>query len=261
MFNAIREIIKYRDLLMMLTFRDIRIRYKQAAMGFMWAIFMPIVGISAGIVIKKAISIVSGTDIEMLGIVSIAVKFLPYSFFIKALQFSVSSLVGNSQLITKIYFPKAVLPLAAIFACLFDLIVAAAGLILILALVKLGISAYVLWMPILILFLFLYSAGLGLVLASANLFYRDVKYVIETILMFGIFYTPVFYDASDFGKYSVYLLLNPVGSILECINSVVVLKQAPEYGWLLYAGVMSFAMFFVGMKVFQKNQSLFAENI
>src|SRR3989338_5230744 len=111
--SMIGEIIKYRDLLFMLTFRDIRIRYKQAAMGFLWAIFMPIVAVAAGILIKKAMAVVSGHYVDVTEIVSISVKVLPWTFFISSLRFSVQSLVGNSALITKIYFPKAVLPLAA----------------------------------------------------------------------------------------------------------------------------------------------------
>jgi lipopolysaccharide transport system permease protein len=101
------ELIKYRDLLWMLTLRDIRIRYKQAAMGFLWAIFMPIVAIAAGVLIKTAMSLVAGTPPDLSGAVSIAVKTLPWTFFISAIRFAVQSLVGNSSLVTKIYFPRA----------------------------------------------------------------------------------------------------------------------------------------------------------
>jgi len=75
------ELFKYRDLLYMLTFRDIRIRYKQAAMGFLWAIFMPIVAVAAGMFIKKAIAVLSGNDLDMVAVVSISVKILPWTFF------------------------------------------------------------------------------------------------------------------------------------------------------------------------------------
>ena len=97
-----KELYKYRDLLFMLTFRDIRIRYKQAAMGFLWALFMPIVAVAAGVLIKKAMAVVSGQYVDLLGIVSISVKVLPWTFFISSLRFSVQSLVGNSPLIIEL---------------------------------------------------------------------------------------------------------------------------------------------------------------
>jgi len=257
----IRELFKYRDLMFMLTFRDIRIRYKQAAMGFLWALFMPMVAVAAGILIKKAMAVVSGSHIELREVVSISVKVLPWTFFISSLKFSVQSLVGNSNLITKIYFPKAVLPLASILACLFDFTIAATVLIVLLSIVKLGVSIYIFWIPLILIILFLFTAGLGLVLAAANLFFRDVKYVVEVILMFGIFFTPVFYSVETFGNWRTLLLLNPVGSVLESINSAVVLKQMPDLFWLGYAGVSAIAMFYTGLIFFQKKEHLFAENV
>jgi len=258
MFN---EIIKYRDLLFMLTLRDIRIRYKQAVMGFIWAIFMPIVAVLAGVLIKKAMSVVSGKPMDLAGVASIAVKVLPWTFFISAIKFSVHSLVGNSSLITKIYFPREVLPLSSILACLFDFMVSSVTLCILLIVVRIGISIYILWVPLIIVFLILFTTGLGLLLASANLFYRDIKYIVEIILMFGIFFTPVFYDASMFGEWRNILLLNPVGSILESINAAVVLHKMPDLIWLSYAGIISISIFLVGMTLFNKNEPLFAENI
>lgn len=256
-----KEILKYRDLMFMLTFRDIRIRYKQAAMGFLWAIFMPIVAVAAGVLIKKAMAVVAGQSIDMLGIVSISVKVLPWTFFISSLRFSVQSLVGNSALVTKIYFPRAVLPLASIIACMFDLAIATVVLIVLLTIFKLGVSVYLLWLPVILIALFLFTAGLGLLLAASNLFFRDVKYIVEIILMFGIFFTPVFYSAEHFGNWKVFLLINPIGSILETVNQTIVLKQSPDLFWLGYAVVCSIVMFLIGFSVFQKQEPFFAENI
>jgi len=256
-----KELLKYRDLLFMLTFRDIRIRYKQAAMGFLWALFMPIVAVAAGVFIKKAMAVVSGQQVDMIGIVSISVKVLPWTFFISSLRFSVQSLVGNSSLITKIYFPKAVLPLASIFACFFDFCIAVAVLSVLLIFFKLGVSIYLLWVPLLILLLFLFTVGLGLFLSAANLFFRDIKYVVEIILMFGIFFTPVFYTADQFGNWQALLLVNPIGSLLEALNDVVVLQRMPNLMWLGYAAVSSAITFMLGIVTFQKYEPVFAENI
>ncbi|RJP28756.1 MAG: hypothetical protein C4533_02920 [Candidatus Omnitrophota bacterium] len=255
------DLIKYRDLLFMLTLRDIKIRYKQAVMGFFWAIFMPIMAVLAGVLVKKAIAVVSGKPMDFAGVISISVKVLPWTFFISSIRFAVQSLVGNANLVTKVYFPKEVLPLSSTIACLFDFLIAGLALSVMLVFVKVGVSIHLFWLPVIILFLVLFTAGLSLLLSSANLFFRDVKYVVEVILMFGIFFTPVFYEASIFGKWKALLLLNPVGSLLESINKVVVLHQTPDAPWLIYAGATSLLTFFIGMMIFQKNEPYFAENI
>ena len=148
----IKNILQCRDLLFMLTMRDIRVRYKQAAMGFLWAVFMPVVAVLAGVLIKKAMSVVSGRPMELEGIVTISVKVLPWTFFVSALKFSVQTLVGNSSLVTKIYFPRAVLPLSAILACLFDFSLAILVLAVLLVVLKVGACIYLLWLSLLLIF-------------------------------------------------------------------------------------------------------------
>lgn len=261
MIKAIKEIFEYRDLLMMLTMRDLRVRYKQASMGILWAIFMPIIAVCAGILIKKAMAVISKSPLEIDSIVSITVKTLPWTFFISSIRFSVQALVGNSSLVTKIYFPRAVLVLASILACLFDFFVATIVTVILLTILKVGVSVYLLWIPLLLVLLVIYTFGLGLILSSANLFYRDVKYVVEIILMFGIFFTPVFFEASDFGRWGALMMANPIGSILEELNKVIVLHQMPDVFWLTYAVLTSLLVLGFGISVFHKTEPLFAENI
>ena len=261
MIQMLKEIIEYRDLTMMLTLRDLRVRYKQAAMGFLWAIFMPIVAVLAGVLIKKAMSVVSQQALDNQGIISISVKVLPWTFFISSIRFSVQSLIGNSALVTKIYFPRAVLVLSSILACLFDFSIAVAVLVILLVIFKAGVSVYLVWLPLLLASLILFTVGLGLLLSAANLFYRDIKYVVEIILMFGIFFTPVFYSVETFGKLKPFMLLNPLGSILEQINKVVVLHQMPDMFWMTYAALASLATCIIGMIIFHATEPYFAENI
>jgi len=261
MIQMIKEILQYRDLTMMLTMRDLRVRYKQAAMGFLWAIFMPMVAVSAGVLIKKAMAVVAQHPLDTQGIVSISVKVLPWTFFISSIRFAVQVLVGNSSLVTKIYFPRAVLVLATVLACLFDFGVAVLVLTVMLTIFKVGVSIYLLWAPFILLLLIIYTFGLSLLLSAANLFYRDIKYVVEIILMFGIFFTPVYYTAESFGRWKPLMLLNPLGSILEELDKVVVLHQAPDALWLSYAAATSLIMFIVGMIIFHQTEPYFAENI
>ncbi|MBN2119597.1 MAG: ABC transporter permease [Candidatus Omnitrophica bacterium] len=256
-----RELFQYRELLRAFTYRNIKIRYKQTIMGFLWAIFMPAVIVLSGIVIKKAIAIVSGRPLELAEIVSVSVKALPWAFFIGAIKFSVNSLVGNMNLVKKIYFPREVFPISYIFVQLFDFLIAIAFLTLVLIFARIGLSIYLLYVPFLIIFLVLFTIGLALILSCGNVFFRDVRYIVDVVLTFGIFFTPVFYEASMFKDWKIILLLNPVASILESMNAVVVFHKMPDIFWFTYAGVASAVMFISGLSVFHKSEQIFAEVI
>jgi lipopolysaccharide transport system permease protein len=261
MREMVHELIQYRHLLFMLTRRDIRIRYKQSVMGFLWAIFMPMVIVGAGILVKKAISMLSGNPMELSQLASVSVKAIPWAFFMGSVRFAAGSLIGNINLVTKIYFPREVLPISATLANLLDFAVASILLAVILLFAKIGISVYLLWIPILILLLILNTVGIGMFLSCANLFFRDVKYIVEVILTFGIFFTPVFYEAKMFGKWETILLLNPIGSILEAINDVVVLHQAPNLYWVGYSAIWAIGGLLLAWTIFHKAEYAFAENI
>jgi len=261
MRETINELIQYRHLLFMLTWRDIKVRYKQSVMGFLWAIFMPMMIVCAGILVKKGFSIVSGKPMEFMELASVSVKALPWAFFVGSIRFATNSLVGKSNLVTKIYFPREVLPLSSVLANLFDFAVAAVVLFVILVIAGIGASIYLLWLPVLLILLILITAAFGLFLSCSNLFFRDVKYIVEVILTFGIFFTPVFYEVKMFGKWAPIMLLNPIGSILEAINDVVVLHHPPDFLWLTYSACWAIIGFLVSWKIFDNLEPAFAENI
>lgn len=261
MKEMVHELIQYRQLIFILTWRDIKIKYKQTIMGFLWAILMPMLIVSAGVLIRKAFSMISGKPVELQELASIMVKALPWSFFITSIKFGTNSLVGNSNLVTKIYFPREVFPLSAVFASLFDFFVASGALIIILWIAGIGISMQIFWVPFIMFFLVLLTTGLSLIFACANLFFRDVKYIVEVIVTFAIFFTPVFYDASMLGKWEPIILLNPVGSMLENLSAVIVFHEAPKPFWLLYSALCAIGLFFISWIIFHKAEVYFAENI
>ena len=252
---------QYKDILTMLTWRDIRVRYKQSIMGFAWAILMPVLIVGSGLIVMVAFAALSGKPISKLDVLSVAVKSVPWAFFVGAIRFSTNSLVMNKELVSKIYFPREILPFASVLANLFDFIVAGAVLSIVLVVLGIGASIYLLWLPVILAMLLLLSAGLGILLACANLFFRDVKYLVEVVLTYGIFFTPVFYSANALGKYGKLLLLNPVGPILESIRNVVILHRSPDLRWLAYSAAWSVIGFLISWKLFQKAEPSFAESV
>jgi lipopolysaccharide transport system permease protein len=259
--DYVKELFNYRELLFIIVWRDIVIKYKQSIMGFLWALFMPMLIIASGILVKYAMAAVSGKPMVISDVVTVSIKALPWSFFVGSIRFATNSLMGNSNLVAKIYFPKEIFPIAAVFSNLFDFVIAGSFLAVILIIAQIGWSNHVLWVPVLIIMLIILAIGIGLLLSALNLFFRDIKYLVEVLLTFGIFFTPVFYEAEMFGKWSSLLLLNPVAPILEAFNACIVLHHSPDFRWLAYSTVFSCLLINVSYLFFKRLESTFAENI
>lgn len=282
MFAALREasteVWDHRDLLEQLTIRDVKLRYKQAAMGFMWAVFMPCLIVLSGLIIRYAMARISGQSLVAADIANIAVKGVGWAFFVGALGFATASLVGNSSLVTKIYFPREVLPLSAVAAQSFDTAIGLVTLIVILPFLGVTVHLSLLWVPVLLLLLVLFTTGASLFLSCANLFYRDVKYIVQIVLMFGIFFTPVFFEPSMLGARGAHLaMLNPLTGILEGLRISIVTGQGllhpittmvhgietPVWEpWELgYSAFCAIVGMFAATAMFRRLQPLFAEYI
>ncbi len=124
MLQAIKEVIYRRDLLYMITWREIKVRYKQSVMGMLWAVLMPTAIVCAGLIVRYAFATVSGRPVALYDLTSVAVKAAPWAFFVSAIRFGTNSLVSNASLVTKIYLPRLVFPVAAVLSALFDFLIA-----------------------------------------------------------------------------------------------------------------------------------------
>lgn len=259
--SHIQELRRHRELLYMLAWKDIQVKYKQSIMGILWAILMPLLIVSAGVLVKYAISIASGKQFDSRQVATVSVKSIPWAFFVASVRFSSNSLIANRNLVTKIYFPKELLPFASILSQLVDFVVAAAALSVILGLAGVGVSPQLLWLPLLALLIVMLVTGLGTMLSAAALFFRDVKYIVELLLTFAIFFTPVFFEVEMFSGFEVYLLLNPVAPILEGVDRVVVHQKSPDVYWLLYSGIFASLLLVVAYSLFKRAEPKFAESI
>jgi ABC-type polysaccharide/polyol phosphate export permease len=265
-----KEVYAYRELLLALTYRDIRVKYKQAVMGIAWVFFMPVLAICSGILFRLAMAIFSGQPLQMAAVVGVMVKSVPWLLFASIVGSSSNSLLANMGLITKIYFPREVVPLSGVLSALFDFSISLFGLTLIITAIGLlagdGSSGIVaswslLLIPALLALLVLLGAGLGLFLAAANLFFRDVKYIVQVMLQFGIFFSLVYFTYEELGQYGWLLLLNPVSPVLESLRTIVTSGQVDPLllPWLGYSTIIALLAAMVGCWVFDKAEYLFAE--
>ena len=272
------ELWAYRGLAYELTRRDIRVRYKQTIMGFGWAVLMPMLVVLSGSLVRFAMSYVSGHHLAVEELAGIAVKAIPWSFFVGSMGFATASLVGNANLMTKIYFPREMLPLAATLAQSFDSTIGTVALLIVCPLVGVHFGLGLLWAPLLAASVFLFTSGSALLAGCANLFLRDVKYLVQVLLTFGIFFTPVFFEPYMFGRVGArVMMLNPLAPLLEGLRLSVVYNHqlldtvvvntahGPVVAWspwyLAYSVTCAVVMFFVGVLVFHRAENKFAEYV
>lgn len=249
------------ELLLMITSREITVRYKQSVMGILWALFMPALVVGAGLVVRAAVSHLSGKPLAGDALAAMTVKALPWAFFVSAIRMATNSLTANSNLVTRARCPRIVFPLSAILSALFDLAVATLPLVLVLVVVGTPLSVQLLWVVPLLAVLILLTSGLGVILATANLFYRDVKYIVEVVLMFAIFFTPVLFEAHMLGQWQTWVWFNPIAPLLEGLYSTVVLARPPELAWVAYSSAVAVVVSGGAWLMFRKLEPAFADNI
>ena len=252
---------RWWDLVVMLAWRDIRIKYKQSVMGFLWAILMPALVVGAGIAVQYGLGWYSGRQVDARNLAAVAVKSVPWAFFVASLRFATTSLIANTTLVTKVYLPREVFPIAAVLSQFADFCVAAAAVAAILALTGVGASVELLWVPVLVLGLVALCLGLGMFLSAGALFFRDVKYLVDAVITFAIFFTPVFYPVEIFGRHAGVAMLNPVAPLLVGLADVVVAHRAPSLAWTAYALGVAAACCAGGVLAFRRLEPLFAERI
>jgi lipopolysaccharide transport system permease protein len=262
MRGALEELVDRRDLLYMIAWREIKIRYKQSVMGFMWAILLPAVIVTAGIVVRYGMSAMSGKQLSGQEIAGITVKGLVWAFFAGSLRFSSTSLIGNPNLVTKIYMPREIFQVAAILSQLLDFGVAAGLVFVVFLVTRLGAGSWqLLWVPLLLAIVIALATGWALLLSAACLFFRDVKYLVEVVITFAIFITPVFYNVEMFQKWANLLMLNPLAPLIEGLEKCIVYGSAPNLPWVAYSAAVALASLLAGFYFFKKWEPGFAESI
>jgi lipopolysaccharide transport system permease protein len=214
----LRDLWAYRDLLYFLTWRDIKVRYKQTALGAAWAIIQPLFTMLIfTLFFGKLAGIPSdGIPYPLFAFAAL----LPWTFFANAVTNSGNSLVGSANLITKVYFPRLIIPAAAVAAGLVDLAVAFTLLIGLMAWYRVGPSTGLLLLPVLVLLLTMLALGVGMWMSALNVKYRDIRYALPFCIQLWMFATPIIYPLSMVpSKWRWLLALNPLTGIIEAFRA------------------------------------------
>ncbi len=257
--EMVREQIDYRELLVRMTLRDLLLRYKQTLMGSAWAVFMPLVNTAVfSVIFTRVAPIDTGLPYPLYAYTGL----LAWNFFASSQRFAVVSLTSNSNLVTKVYCPREIFPFSSIVVSLVDFAVASTVLVALMAYYRVGVSWTLACLPLIILVHVAFTAGMALLLAMANLFYRDVKYLFEIVLAVWMLATSVVYPIDRIGgRLAALLALNPMTPIIDAYRAVLLHGALPPPGPFLAATATSLALLAVGWVVFHRAEFWFAENI
>jgi ABC-type polysaccharide/polyol phosphate export permease len=151
--------------------------------------------------------------------------------------------------------------MSSVLTSLFDMAIAIPVLVFLLPFAGAQWSVTMLWVPLLLLLMILFTAGLCILFSAANLFFRDIKYLVEVVLTFAIFFTPVLYDARLAGKWRWVLMLNPIAPILDGLDGSIVRHQQPDLVWIAYSMGISIFLFWGGVVFFRRLEPRFAESV
>jgi lipopolysaccharide transport system permease protein len=210
----LHELWEYRELLYFLIWRDIKVRYKQTALGASWAIIQPVFTMLVFSLFFGHLGKIPSDGIPY-PIFSFA-ALVPWTFFANGLGQSSNSLVGNANLITKIYFPRLIVPLASVFSGIVDFLLAFVVLLGMMLYYGLVPTLNVLWLPLFVLLALVTSLGVGLWFSALNVEYRDVRYVVPFITQFWLFATPIAYPSSLLPEpWRTIYGLNPMVGVVE----------------------------------------------
>jgi ABC-type polysaccharide/polyol phosphate export permease len=260
--SDLREIVAeqaaYRELLCQMTRRDLLLRYKQTVIGFGWAVFMPLVNtIVFSMVFMKVAPVSTGLPYPLFAYCGL----VAWNFTAASLRFGVNSLTGNVSLVTKVYFPREILPVSAVLVSLVDFAVGSLLLVAMMAYYQIAPGWAVLALPAVVAVHVAFTIAVALSLAMANLFYRDVKYLFEIAITVWMFATSVLYPVTVVGgRLQLLLQLNPMTHIIEAYRSVLLRGELPPASFAATAvGAVLCAT--VALVVFHRAEYRFAENI
>lgn len=253
------EIWLFRELLGFLVWRDVKIRYRQTFLGGLWAILQPLIGM---VVFGSLFSRVPGLGNAFQPYtLFVFAGLVPWSFFANAIGLASNSLLGNEQMVRKTYFPRIFIPLGTVAAFGLDMVVSLGFMALLMLYYRFPVTPALIWLPVFVIGVFLFTAGLGMILAAANVQYRDIKYVVPFFTQMALFMTPVIYPMSYLPrKLRALVLLNPMAGMVEGFRHSV-LGTPVSWGLVVGSYVACIVIFIGGVFFFVRVERKFADII
>ena len=269
MIERLAELIRYRELIRNLVSRDLKVRYRNSALGFLWSLLNPLAMMA---VFTVVFTFMMPNDTVDRFPVFVLCALLPWNFFRDSVMGSTASIVNNSSLIKKVYFPREVLPLSAILSNLINFLLALTVLFAMLFVFRVRLTRWALLLPLVIFTQLLFTLGLGFMLSTANVFYRDTAMIMDVVMLAWFFVTPIFYPIDilpqhrlvlglDLNIHRLTYILNPMASLISTYRVILFHGARPALDFFLRTFFTSLLILIVGQFVFMRYSSVFAEEV
>ena len=253
-----REMVEYRDLLRFLIWRDIKVLYAQSSLGIGWAIVQPVVSMIVFTIIFGRLAQVSSDGVPYAIFTFTAL--VPWTYFANSLTQGTASLIANANMLSKVYFPRLMLPLSSVFAKLVDFGIAMVLLFVMMAWYGFVPGAGALLLPLLVLMMILCAAGLSMWLTALAIQYRDIKHAINFIVQLLMYAAPVVYPASLIPQqYRLLYAVNPMVGVIEGFRSALLGTQPMPWDLLAIGGGSSLLLALSGAMYFRRKERIFAD--
>lgn len=255
----LNEVWAYRELLLFLTMRDIKVRYKQTVIGAAWAIIQPLMTMVVFSIFFGALAKIPSDGIPY-PIFSFA-ALVPWSLFAYGLTEASNSLVGSGNLIKKVYFPRLIIPLSSVMAGVIDFLLAFAVLLIMMLCFGIVPTWNVLWLPLLVLLTLVTSLGVGMWLSALNVEFRDIRYIIPFLTQFWMFITPIAYPSSLIENETLRALygLNPMAGVVEGFRWALLGTDTAPGPVIIVSALAAVGLLVSGMYYFRRMEKSFAD--
>jgi lipopolysaccharide transport system permease protein len=255
-----RELWSYRELAYFLAWREIKVRYKQTAIGVAWAVLQPLAMMAVFTVFFGRLASMPSEGIPYPLFAFAAL--LPWQLFSRTITESTNSLVADQRLITRVYFPRIIIPLATIVSGMVDFAISAGLLVGLMLFYGVVPGVEVIWLPVFILLMLIAALGVGLWLSALNVEYRDVRYVLPFVNQFWLFVTPVVYSSSLVPeRWQVVYGLNPMVGVVEGFRWALLGAGKGPSPMLIVSAVIAVALFVGGILWFQRREQTFVDRL
>ncbi|NUM47658.1 MAG: ABC transporter permease [Anaerolineales bacterium] len=261
------ELWRYRELIVFLTWRDLKVRYKQTLLGASWAILQPVLSMIVFTLIFGGVGRMA-EGLEIPYPIFSYTALLPWGLFSKALTDAGRSLVTNRNMLTKIYFPRLAIPLASVFSGLVDFAIQFAVLIILMFYYQTTgtVTSSVVWaLPLFLLLTLITALGVGLWLSALNVIYRDVGYTLPFLTQLWFFITPIVYPLSKavdrYPSWEWLFAINPMTGVVEGFRWALLGLDQPDFGLMAISSVIAVALLVSGLFYFRRMERTFADTV
>jgi lipopolysaccharide transport system permease protein len=257
----LKELWRYRELLYFLTWRDIKVRYKQTIIGAAWAIIQPFMTMIVFSLFFGGLAKIPSDGVPYPIFTYVAL--VPWTFFANGVSLSSNSLVGNSNLIKKVYFPHLVVPIASVLSGLVDFILAFVVLLGMMLFYGIAPTINVIWLPFFVVLAFTTALGVGLWLSAMNVQFRDVRYVVPFLVQLWLFITPIAYPSGLIENPTLKAIygLNPMAGVVEGFRWALLGQNTVSIPLLITSSLVAFLLLISGTYYFRRMEKSFADVI